>query len=219
MANLPFSITADSIEELRTQLFELIRTLYEDRVGGAEIGDVFTMGNDVLTLTLAGSTPGLEKDSGGLQIKIKSDGGLDVWSTGAGLKIVTTGGLETSSSGVGIKLDGTSLELSADGLKTADPLVLGVITLDNDGLHLLDTDDSHDLIISPGSDLSADRVLTITTGDAARTLNLVPDSGWAVTNAASDKQFDANTAGCSELADVLGTLITTLIGKGILAAP
>lgn len=43
-------------------------------------------------------------------------------------------------------------------------------TLSNTGLHLLDTDSSHDLIIAPGSDITADRTLTLTTGDANRTL-------------------------------------------------
>lgn len=40
------------------------------------------------------------------------------------------------------------------------------------GLHLLDTNQSHDLIIRAGSNLTADRILTLTTGDAARTLTL-----------------------------------------------
>lgn len=48
----------------------------------------------------------------------------------------------------------------------------GGITLENDGLHLLDTNASHDLIITPGSNLTADRTFTITTGDNARTLDL-----------------------------------------------
>jgi len=39
-------------------------------------------------------------------------------------------------------------------------------------LHILDTDASHDLIIAPGSDLTADRTLTLTTGDADRTVTL-----------------------------------------------
>jgi hypothetical protein len=42
----------------------------------------------------------------------------------------------------------------------------------NDGLHILDTDGSHYLTISPGSNLSANRVLTITTGDSARAITL-----------------------------------------------
>ncbi len=50
-------------------------------------------------------------------------------------------------------------------------LLLG-ITIPNTGLHILDTDASDDLIIKPGSDLSADRTLTLTTGDASRTITL-----------------------------------------------
>lgn len=49
------------------------------------------------------------------------------------------------------------------------------ITIPNSGLHVLDTNASHDLIIRPGSDLTADRILTITTGDAARTLTFSGD--------------------------------------------
>jgi len=46
------------------------------------------------------------------------------------------------------------------------------LTLPNTGLHLLDSNASHDLIIKPGSDLTADKTLTITTGDADVILNL-----------------------------------------------
>lgn len=42
----------------------------------------------------------------------------------------------------------------------------------NAGLKVEDTNASNVLIITPGSDLSSDRVLTITTGDAARTVTL-----------------------------------------------
>jgi len=51
----------------------------------------------------------------------------------------------------------------------------GTATIPNTGLHLLDTDASHDLIVAPGSNLTADRTLTITTGDADRTLTLSGD--------------------------------------------
>ncbi len=48
----------------------------------------------------------------------------------------------------------------------------GALTLPNSGLHVLDTGGDHDLIITPGTDLGADRILTLTTGDAARTITL-----------------------------------------------
>lgn len=46
----------------------------------------------------------------------------------------------------------------------------GVITFTNAGIHIQDTDASHDLIVKGGSNLSADRTLTITTGDSDQTL-------------------------------------------------
>ena len=46
------------------------------------------------------------------------------------------------------------------------------ITVGNEGLHILDTNASHDLIIKPGSDLTADRILTLVTGNTARTITL-----------------------------------------------
>lgn len=63
-------------------------------------------------------------------------------------------------------------DLTTDSVTAA----LAGLTLGNQGLHLLDTNASHDLIVKPGSDLSADRILTITTGDAARTITLEADS-------------------------------------------
>lgn len=46
------------------------------------------------------------------------------------------------------------------------------ITLDNTGLHLLDTNATHDLIIAPGSDLTLDRTLSLVTGDLDRIITL-----------------------------------------------
>ncbi len=57
-------------------------------------------------------------------------------------------------------------------IDTAADVQFATLTLNNTGLHLLDTNASHDLIIAPGSDLTADRTLTLTTGDADRTITL-----------------------------------------------
>jgi len=56
-----------------------------------------------------------------------------------------------------------------------DAFIDGIITVSNSGLHLFDTNATHDLIVKPGSDLSADRILTITTGDSARTITINGD--------------------------------------------
>ncbi|MFA6076858.1 MAG: tail fiber domain-containing protein [Candidatus Paceibacterota bacterium] len=54
----------------------------------------------------------------------------------------------------------------------ADVLIPTVLTVPNTGLHVLDSNASHDLIIAPGSDLTADHTLTVTTGDADTNVNL-----------------------------------------------
>ena len=58
----------------------------------------------------------------------------------------------------------------------ADDVIIPVsITIPNTGLHILDTNASHDLIIKPGQDLTADRTLTITTPNADTALTLTGD--------------------------------------------
>lgn len=57
--------------------------------------------------------------------------------------------------------------------KTTDTLTTEILQVGtNLGLKVADTNDSHYLIIAPGSDLTADRTLTLTTGDAARTVTI-----------------------------------------------
>lgn len=57
-------------------------------------------------------------------------------------------------------------------VKKSGDTMTGKLTLVNTGLQLLDTNASHYLVIAPGSDLSANRTLTLTTGDASRTVTL-----------------------------------------------
>ena len=58
----------------------------------------------------------------------------------------------------------------------ADVVIPTVMTIPNVGLHLLDTNATHDLIVKPGSDLTLDRTFTLTTGDANRTLTINADT-------------------------------------------
>jgi hypothetical protein len=62
-------------------------------------------------------------------------------------------------------------------------LGLTSVSLDNTGLKIRDTNASHDLSIVPGSNITADRTLTIVTGDANRSLTLNADvelgGAWA----------------------------------------
>ena len=81
MADVPHPISAETDEDLRKQLWELIRDLYEERVAGLAIGDVFEDSGDVLSLKLV-TNGGLEKSSNELQIKLQAGGGLAIGSDG-----------------------------------------------------------------------------------------------------------------------------------------
>lgn len=66
--------------------------------------------------------------------------------------------------------DGSLTEVAV--LNSLGDLALNSVAVSNTGLHVLDTNASHDLIYKPGSDLTADRTLTTTTGDSDRTITL-----------------------------------------------
>lgn len=89
-----------------------------------------------------------------------------ILTVGTGDLRVTTAGTDTAS----VVTVGGSQNLTNKTLTS--PIIATDITIPNTGLHLLDTNASHDLIIAPGSDLTADRTLTLTTGDAARTVTI-----------------------------------------------
>ncbi len=122
MADVPYPLSATSITDLKRQIWELIRNIYEEKIGGADLGDVFALVGDVLTLVLADNS-GLTKSGNELAIEVVSTGGLENTSTGLQIKILSTGGLETGATGAGIKLDGTTLTLSAAGLKINSSLI------------------------------------------------------------------------------------------------
>lgn len=65
--------------------------------------------------------------------------------------------------------------------KTTDTLTVAGDVL-ADRIALEDTNSSHRLYIDPGTDLSADRTLTVTTGDASRTLTMTGDASISGTN-------------------------------------
>jgi hypothetical protein len=71
MANLPFPLQGQDLSELFPQLLEMFRDLYEVRIGGALIGDVFQVSGDVLQIKLkAGS--GLKKTAGQLDFDMST---------------------------------------------------------------------------------------------------------------------------------------------------
>lgn len=84
----------------------------------------------------------------------------------------------------------------------ADVVIPTIVTAPNTGLHILDTDASHDLIVKPGSNLTADRTLTVTTGDSNRTLDI----------SAADVTVSAAAATVLDDASV-GAMLSTLGGQ------
>ena len=129
MADVPFPLNTDDPESFKSQIWELFRQIYEEKIGGADLGDVFGITNDVMTLVLA-TASGLTKSGSELAISPTSTGGIQVTADGVLIKLVATGGLETGASGLAITLNGTSLTKGASGLSVTLPINRsGVATL------------------------------------------------------------------------------------------
>ncbi len=119
--------------------------------------------------------------------------------TGAARTITGTSNQISVSNGDGVSGAPT---LSLD---PSDIIVPAIITAPNTGLHVLDTNASHDLILKPGSDITADRTLTLTTGDADRTLTI---------SASATVNQDYSTTGNPQFATIeLGHASDTTISK------
>jgi hypothetical protein len=80
-----------------------------------------------------------------------------------------------------------------------------MITVANTGLHILDSNATHDLIIKPGSNITADRTLTLTTGDADRTVTLAGD----LTTAGAYSLTLTSTAATNVTLPTTGTLLAS----------
>lgn len=140
MATIPTPINAETVSELQSQVFRLMRDLYEDRIGGLYVGDVFEEDEDYLSLALA-SSGGLEKVDNELQVQCKSDGGITTASTGILVQCKPSGGLDTDAEGLYIEslVEGGSLVYSGtvsgltissvDGVAFVDNLPAAVIAL------------------------------------------------------------------------------------------
>ena len=114
-------------------------------------------------------------------------------------------GRSTASTGdVEQILVGAGLTLQSGELALADSVTVGEIVVGHGGLVLSDSDGSHGLIVSPGSNLTATRTLSIATGDSNRTLTLTGNASIEGTNTGDQTFADivtANSIGADELAD------------------
>ncbi|MBK8100573.1 MAG: hypothetical protein IPK26_26065 [Planctomycetes bacterium] len=63
------------------------------------------------------------------------------------------------------------------------------LALANTGLTVRDTDDSHELTIAPGSNLTANRTLTVNTGDASRAVTITGTASIEGTNTGDQSTF------------------------------
>ena len=138
MANIPYPLTGETIAELKSQMYEILRQLYEEKIGGADLGDVFAIPGDVLTLVLDPEASGLQKTGNKLALLLPLASGLIITTDGLYIKNVATGGLDVTASGIAIKLNGTSLTCDANGLKVTsgsnitsgvETLVAGTVTV------------------------------------------------------------------------------------------
>jgi len=100
MADQPFPLTATTLTEIIRQTQKLFEDLYEDRIGGALLGDVFEIdAADYLSLKVAGAG-GLEKSASHLQIKNAPTGGLYSSAGGEAVKCKPGGGVSSDAAGV-----------------------------------------------------------------------------------------------------------------------
>jgi hypothetical protein len=144
---------------------------------------ILTVGTGDLRVTTAGTNTASAVTVGGTQTLTSKTLTSPVINTGT----IGTSLLPTANDGAALGASGTAfadLFLASGGVinwnagnytithSAGDLAFSGIVTLPNTGLHLLDTNASHDLIIAPGSNITADRTLTLTTGDTNIILNL-----------------------------------------------
>lgn len=148
-------------------------------------------------------------------ILIYAGGKLMFWSVETVQDLVRLGDDSGSDIDVYIGLNGAIFVEGSSG----NTRLQNTLTLDNTGLHLLDTNASHDLVIKPGSDLTADRTLTLTTGDSDRTLTI---NGNATLNDWFDqslKQADSPTFAGVTLNNAGLHLLDTNASHDLIIAP
>lgn len=142
--------------------------------------------------------------------------GLGTISTQSAASVAITGGSITGITDLAVADGGTGASTASGARTNLGAAASGANTdltsvyLDNTGFKIKDTNASHGLIIAPGSDLTADRTLTLTTGDAARTLTL--SANLTVSSATT-----ISSAGAALIDDADASAQRTTLGLGTIA--
>lgn len=108
-------------------------------------------------------------------VRVKSDEtGLEFVAASAAAGAVTGPGSSTDNAVVRFDGAGGTLVQNSGVIIDDTNNITGIAsaTIDNTGLKVKDTDASHTLAIVPGSNLTANRTLTVTTGDNNRTIDV-----------------------------------------------
>lgn len=171
----------------------------------------------------------LQTSNGGLsaeQALANLSTGLVQVTTGTGVltSITDSAGLAaliSDTTGTGSLVFGTSPTLTTPTLAgsiSGTPSVSGAWTFAAGSVGIRDTDNTHNLVITPGSNLSANRILRLTTGDAERTITIGGDAtlnNWfdQDVRTSSSPSFTGLSITSNVLSDLKFTDATYDIGK------
>jgi hypothetical protein len=149
--------------------------------------------------------------------------GLGTIATQDAINVTITGGSVTGITDIAVADGGTGASTSADARANLGAAASGANTditsvyLNQSGLKIKDSNGSHGLIISPISDLLADRTLSIITGDSDRTLTISGNATISGVNTGDQNVFTTiAVAGQSNIvADTTSDTLTIAAGTNI----